>query len=390
MKQLITSGVRVFCYLTDSERTLDSPIEKAILALQTMADEMEREKARQRTYDAMQRKARAGHVTGGRTFGYDNVEITGPDGERSHVAYAINEIEAAAVRRIFELSAMGEGLKAIAKRLNDERSPAPRPQQERPRGWTHSSVREILIREIYRGRRVWNKTRKRDTWGHRREQTRPESEWLTIEAEQLRIVSEDLWRAAHAQIHERRRRYAEWRQGQGGAPDGRGVRVRYFLSGFGRCADCGGSMEAVSIGSGSGRARRYACSTYRNRGKSICANRRMVHMSEADDRIRLLLKQEVFKPQIVERAFEIALELMEEETPTETKRQQLVDRLTLLEAELMNIVDMAARTGASDTLVDALNGRTTERDRLLRTSPCSRDVGSHFNLRRSEANSAVF
>jgi hypothetical protein len=26
--------VRVFCYLTDSERTLDSPIEKAMLALQ--------------------------------------------------------------------------------------------------------------------------------------------------------------------------------------------------------------------------------------------------------------------------------------------------------------------------------------------------------------------
>ena len=33
----------------------------------------EREKARQRTYDAMQRKAKAGHVTGGRVFGYDNV-----------------------------------------------------------------------------------------------------------------------------------------------------------------------------------------------------------------------------------------------------------------------------------------------------------------------------
>ena len=66
LKQLVTSGVRVFCYLTGQERTLDSPIEKAMLALQSMADEMEREKGRQRTYDAMVRKAKAGHVTGGR------------------------------------------------------------------------------------------------------------------------------------------------------------------------------------------------------------------------------------------------------------------------------------------------------------------------------------
>jgi DNA invertase Pin-like site-specific DNA recombinase len=41
---------------------------------------MEREKARARTRDAMTRKARAGYVTGGRKFGYVNVEVPGPDG----------------------------------------------------------------------------------------------------------------------------------------------------------------------------------------------------------------------------------------------------------------------------------------------------------------------
>ena len=73
LKQLVTSNVRVFCYLPGAERTLDTAIDKAMLALQSMADEMEREKARQRTTDAMLRKARAGHVFGGRTFGFDNV-----------------------------------------------------------------------------------------------------------------------------------------------------------------------------------------------------------------------------------------------------------------------------------------------------------------------------
>jgi DNA invertase Pin-like site-specific DNA recombinase len=36
-----------------------------MMSLTAFADELEREKARQRTYDAMTRKAKAGHVTGG-------------------------------------------------------------------------------------------------------------------------------------------------------------------------------------------------------------------------------------------------------------------------------------------------------------------------------------
>src|SRR5436190_12201394 len=60
LKQLIQAGIRVFFYLEDRERTLDSPTDKIMLFLTTFADELEREKARQRTYDAMVRKAKAG------------------------------------------------------------------------------------------------------------------------------------------------------------------------------------------------------------------------------------------------------------------------------------------------------------------------------------------
>jgi DNA invertase Pin-like site-specific DNA recombinase len=69
LKQLVQAGVRVFFYMEGRERTLDSPTDKILLSLTAFADELEREKGRQRTYDATQRKARAGHVTGGRVFG---------------------------------------------------------------------------------------------------------------------------------------------------------------------------------------------------------------------------------------------------------------------------------------------------------------------------------
>src|SRR5262249_38977752 len=118
LKQIVTAGVRVFYYLEDRERRLDSPIEKAMLSLPAMSDEMEREKARQRAYDTALRKAKAGHVTGNVCFGYANVEILGPTGGHSHVERRIVDTEAAVVRRIFELSAAGLGLKAITKQLN--------------------------------------------------------------------------------------------------------------------------------------------------------------------------------------------------------------------------------------------------------------------------------
>ena len=40
-KQLVTAGVRVFFYLEDRERTLDSPTDKIMLSLTAFADELE-------------------------------------------------------------------------------------------------------------------------------------------------------------------------------------------------------------------------------------------------------------------------------------------------------------------------------------------------------------
>src|SRR5689334_15084252 len=167
LKQIVAAGCRVFFYLEDRERALDSPTDKIMLSLTAFADELEREKARQRTYDAMLRKAQSRHVTGGRVFGYDNVDIPGPAGKRSHVERRINEAEAAIVRRIFQMCADGVGKIRIAKRLNAEGALAPRAQQGRPSAWCASSVREVLYRPLYRGAIVWNRTKKRDSWGQK-------------------------------------------------------------------------------------------------------------------------------------------------------------------------------------------------------------------------------
>src|SRR5437879_4203305 len=129
MKQILDAGVRVFFYLDDRERTLDTALDKVLLSLTNFAAEVEREKARQRTYDAMLRKAKAHQVTGGVVYGYDNVEVLSPtvDAEdkrkRLHVVRYINPDQAQVIGRIFDLSAAGDGLSRIAKTLNDDGIP---------------------------------------------------------------------------------------------------------------------------------------------------------------------------------------------------------------------------------------------------------------------------
>ncbi|TML66074.1 MAG: hypothetical protein E6G14_15520 [Actinobacteria bacterium] len=149
LKQLTDAQVRVFLYLDDRERTLDSAMDKVMLSLTNFGSEMEREKASQRTYDAMLRIAKAAHVTGGRTFGYSNLR------EESHVIRVIDEGEAATVRLIFDWYADGMGMTTIAHDLNAKGVPSPR-----GRRWKPSAIREILRRELYQGVVIWNKSQK--------------------------------------------------------------------------------------------------------------------------------------------------------------------------------------------------------------------------------------
>ncbi len=73
-------------------------------------------------------------------------------------------------------------------------------------------MRAILHRESYHGVTVWNKTKKRDgVWGQKKPTDRPASEWVRVPAEELRIVPEALWLAAHGRLTERRANYARLR-----------------------------------------------------------------------------------------------------------------------------------------------------------------------------------
>ncbi len=355
-KQLISAGVRVFLYLEDRERTLDSAIDKIMLSLTSFADEIERERARQRTFDAMQRKARAGHVTGGRVFGYRNVEVQG-DADvtgrrpRLHVTREVLEPEADVVRDIFARYARGEGLIAIAKALNAERALSPRPQQGRPSGWAPSSVRCILLRRLYAGELVWNRSRKRTAHGTIHQQPRPESDWIIVAAPSLRIVSEDVWAVVQA-------RFEQNKSAGSGIAFRRGASTaKYLLTGLARCV-CGSSIEASSHKSGDRRQFVYGCAANRRRGPEVCPNDIRISMQTVDDAVLGLVESYMLQPSIIGEAVERAVGMIAGDG-SEQRRRSLDDEASAITAQLSRLVSALAAGGESAVVLSAIRERET-------------------------------
>jgi site-specific DNA recombinase len=63
--KITEAGVRVFFYLSDREAKVDDATSSFMEAVRLYGAQLEREQARARTRDAMQRKAERGHVAGG-------------------------------------------------------------------------------------------------------------------------------------------------------------------------------------------------------------------------------------------------------------------------------------------------------------------------------------
>jgi hypothetical protein len=218
-------------------------------------------------------------------------------------------------------------------------------------------VHEVLHRDRYRGVLVWNRTRKRDRDGSRRGSARDHAEWVRLDRPELRIVSEELWRAAHDQI------------ARAAAASTFPPRVSrdpvYLLPGLARCVVCGGGMCVRTHGAGDRRRRYYACTSRFHRGISVCGNGLQFPMQELDravlERVTHLLSPDVVDDVLggVRAHFE---------------RRQAIDPRTQLEAELADVefeieryLEAVRGAGEMAPLVRRLRDAEERRRRLQET-----------------------
>jgi site-specific DNA recombinase len=128
------------------------------------------------------------------------------------------------------MSATGYSLKAIARKLNEERAAS-------RDNWCPTGIRAMLKRELYKGELVWNRLKfeKVPETNKRRSKLRDESEWIRTQRPELAIVSAELWDSMQARLNFFGQKPSEGRR--------RGLFKRaltspYLFSGMLKCGEC--------------------------------------------------------------------------------------------------------------------------------------------------------
>jgi site-specific DNA recombinase len=322
-----------------------------------------------KTYEAMVRKAKAGLVTGGKVFGYDNERIR--KGEARH---RINEAESEVVRRIFEHYAAGKGYRTIAHMLNEQGTPCPRAQRGRSDGWDQGTIRDVLYRSIYRGRLEWNKTKKRDKSGDQKITKRDPRELIVVDADHLRILSHELIEAVDTRLAERKRNYAASTKGQ---LVGKATHGRFLLTGLLKCPSCGGGFEAQRTAHGRTPGSVYVCTTNRRKGPRVCPNKLALPIEDTELRVLNVIEREVLVPAFIDHVVDSVF------VPPDVDRAALEEEARLLDQESANLTAAVKRGGDIPTLVDEL------REATRRRSDINRRLAPQEHLDRAELRAAL-
>ncbi len=298
------SGVKLYT-ISDGEVTSMVAGLKGIIAEAFLID------LAQKTRRGLIGVARSGRSAGGRCYGYR--VIAGEERGRRE----IDDKEAAIVRRIYQAYANGDSPLKLAKALNAENIPSPRGGPWRV-STLNGDVRAgdgILCQDLYRGRLVFNRRRfvKNPNTGRRSSILNPESEWVVVEAPDLRIIEGELWDAVQA----RRRRVSP---PPGEQPKSRPKRL---LSGLLRCGVCGGGCSIVG-------PEIYGCSAVRQSG--ACHQRKTIPAGKLDARVLSGLKRILLSPDLVAEAVKA---FHEEEN---AKRAVVSRRRVELERDLAEVV----------------------------------------------------
>jgi site-specific DNA recombinase len=264
--RLVSKGIRVIGVQDGYDSTRKG--HKLQAGLSGIIGEAFREMIRDRTYTALESRAKEQRPTGGKTYGFDS-------------SGAIIEAEAVVVRGIFGRFSTGASCRTIAAELNARAVASPgstwRRTERRSGGWMGSAIRALLMNERYMGLVVWNRSEwtKDPDSGKRIRRERPKSEWITRDGP--RIVSDDLWAAAQRRLKP--------------MPDDArlkaGGRTRYLLSGLLRCDVCGAHYVM-------GDARSYVCSSFIN--GAACSNQIRVRRDHAQDVLLAPIRDELLTP----------------------------------------------------------------------------------------------
>ena len=399
-RRLVYWGVRLIG-ISDGIDTADKG-HKMLSGFKSMMNEQFISDMKDKIARGMQGQALSGFHCGGRIYGYNLVpELhptkTDPYGqpERIGTKLAINPEQAKWVQWIFEKYAEGLSPIKIVTELNRLEVPAPgaaykKRQYRRTPTWSAAALHGELSRgtgllnnPLYVGRYVWNRSRREkdpDT-GRRSHVVRDQSEWIETPAPHLRIIDEDLWTRVKARRAAVSQGVAALRASLHCRARSTGAGPKYLFSGVLVCGQCGGKFVICET-------IKYACSTWRTRGETVCSNSLKVSRKLVESVLLEAIQKDLFTEEgLAVFKDEVAHLLAEHRRARRPDQAQARKRLQEVEQEIANIMQAIKAGILTATTRAALEQAEAERTQLREVSyTCAEpvDVGAAVAQRRAE------
>lgn len=248
-QELLEHNVGVL-FQNDNINTLDPDSEFRLVVMAGVAQDEVR-KLSERLKFGFRQAIKNGHVLGNdKLWGYDKKDCI----------LTINESEAKAVRRIFDLYANQKmGIRRISQKLYDEGFTS-----RRGNAFNVLTIRHILENPKYKGWYCANKSQTVD-YRSKRKIFLEEDEWIMYPDPSIpAIVSEELWDRANALYKRRRQQMLSHKNAAE-------FHNRYTYSGKIICEEHGTSFHRQVRKSMKGEKEAWQCRVYRNRGRAGCS-----------------------------------------------------------------------------------------------------------------------
>ena len=292
-----------------------------------------------RTRRGMEQAALAGESSGGLSYGYDlERRFDEKRGRRIGGIRSVNPIHASVINRIFERFAAGQSPRRIAFDLNAEGIPGPRGGK-----WAATTIygnrrrhTGIINNRLYIGHQVFGKqsfVRNPDT-GRENGRMNDESTWVHADVPHLRIVSDELWEAVQNRLTTLtdEKHFSERR------------RPTHLLSFLLKCGVCGGGYSLVS-------SKHYGCSSARNKGPTVCANKLTIKQEFLEQTVLGALRNRLLNPELCKRFCEKYVERINRKRTTEgAARKGNIAEVESIERSVAKLIEAIAK-GIDPTLV---------------------------------------
>lgn len=290
---------------------------------------------KQKIHRGQEGNAISGKTTGGRFYGYKPIPVYSDTKKDAYglpvIEYGvlqINEEEAKVVRQIFEWAAEEVPIARIANKLNKLGISGPT-----GKGWTTSTISSssaglpygILNNKLYIGVKIWNKreTARHPITGEQRTIARDESEWVTVDMPELRIISDELWNAVK-KCQEKRKAKSKKKRAESHPNARTGRAPGYLFSSILKCGNCGSNMIMVDKNN-------YRCGDAHRRGEAFCANKQKISRKEVEKKLLSSIKSDLFHQDVVE------VFMHEANKELRKRKEDLAPNIKKLKAELRTI-----------------------------------------------------